>query len=158
MTVYTTAGSTVQVTADAPATFDATGYAALFDGPPAPPSIGEVADLGEFGREYTEVTWNPIDTRATKKLKGSYNEGTIALNIGLDNQNAGQVVLHEASLSDDDYYFCITLQNGDRYFFAAKVMSFRVVPGNVDSVTQANVNLSLTSNDDGVGVVRELAA
>lgn len=158
MTVFTTAGSSIAVTASAPATFDAAGYAALFDASPAPATIGEVADLGEFGREYVEVTWNPIDTRATKKAKGSYNEGTIALNIGLDNDNAGQALLYTASTDDADYYFAITLQNGDRYFFSAKVMSFRVVAGSVDSITQANVNLSLTSNNEGVGVVRELAA
>ena len=148
MTVRSTAGSTLKVSATAPATFNQAGYEALTF-----TNIGEITNLGEFGREYTLITHNPIDTRATKKLKGSYNEGQLALELGLDNEDDGQAILYTASSSDNDYYFELTLQGGDVYFFPGKVMSFKVNAGNVDSITAASVTLEVTSAAGGVGVV-----
>jgi len=63
--------------------------------------------------------------------------------------------MNTARDSDDDYYFMVTEQKGDRYFFAAKVMTFKQVLGNVDSVTQANATLELTTTN-GVGIVESL--
>jgi len=158
MTVYTSAGSTLRVTASAPATFDESGYNTLFTSSPLPSLVGEIEDYGEFGREYNLVTFNPVDTRGTKKLKGSFNEGSIALTVGLDTDDAGQILMKTASDSDDDYYFMVTTQNGDRYFFAAKVMMFKNVLAGVDDITLANITLEITTNDAGVGIVESLAA
>jgi hypothetical protein len=94
MAVRTTAGSTLKVSASAPATYNTAGYAAL-----TWTSVGEVTDLGEFGREYTLVTHNPINNRITQKFKGSYNEGKMSLKLGLDTDDAGQVLMKAASLS-----------------------------------------------------------
>jgi hypothetical protein len=63
-----------------------------------------------------------------------------------------------ASLSDNDYYFQVTTQNGDKYFFAGKVMSWKVGVGGVDSITTATAALELTSNSAGVDIVESLAA
>lgn len=148
MTVYTTAGTTIAVSASAPATFDSSGYSAL-----SYTSIGEVSDLGEFGREYNEVTFNPIGNRGTRKYKGSFNEGTLTLQVGLDTDDAGQDLLYTASGSDSAYAFKVTAQNGDVYYFQAKVMSFKRSFGGVDQVTSATINLSITTSSTGVGVV-----
>lgn len=148
MTVYTTAGTTIAVSASTPATFDSAGYAAL-----SYTTVGEVSDLGEFGREYNEVTFNPIGTRATRKYKGSFNEGTMTLQVGLDTDDAGQDLLYTASGSDSDYSFKVTAQNGDVYYFQAKVMGFKRSFGGVDQITSATINLSITSSSAGVGVV-----
>ena len=148
MTVFTTAGTVIAISASNPATFDQSGYAAL-----SYTGIGEVTDLGEFGREYNEVTHNPIGTRGTKKLKGSFNEGTLALQVGLDTDDAGQDLLYTASGSDNDYSFKVTAQNGDVYYFQAKVMSFKRAFGGVDQITSATINLSITTSNSGVGVV-----
>ena len=67
--VQTTAGATIGISATLPATNDAAGYAALTFS-----LIGEVTDLGEFGREYATVTHNPIASRRTIKRKGSFND------------------------------------------------------------------------------------
>jgi hypothetical protein len=159
MTVRTSAGTTLRVTAVAPSNFDSMGYAAVFPSMPAAanPIVGEITDLGEFGREFNLVTHNPIDTRGTQKYKGSFNEGSITLSLGLDSDDAGQIKLKEASGSDMDYYFLVTTQNGDKYYFAAKVMSFKVGVGNVDQITTATVMLELTTSKTGVGVVDSLA-
>lgn len=153
MTVRTSAGTTIAITATAPATFNAAGYGAL-----TPTVIGEVTDLGEFGREYALVTHNPLGSRSTVKRKGSYNEGTITMQLGLDTDDAGQILAKAASQSDNDYYFKITTQNGDVYYFPAQVMSFKVGVGGVDQITSATITLELTSATGGIGIIEVLAA
>jgi len=154
MAVRTSAGTTIGISSAAPATFNSAGYTALTF-----TNIGEVTDLGEFGREYALVTHNPVANRSTVKRKGSYNEGAITLALGLDTDDAGQILLRTASLSDSDYYFQITLQNGDKYFFPAQVMSFKIGVGGVDTITAGTVTLEITSaGTAGVGVVESLAA
>jgi hypothetical protein len=79
MTVRTSAGSTIAISATLPATFDEAGFSAagvVFK------EIGEVTNIGEHGREYAKVTFQPLRTRATQKRKGSYDPGTIALQFG----------------------------------------------------------------------------
>lgn len=151
MTVRTSAGTTIGISANAPATFNVTGYDALTF-----TSIGEVTDLGEFGREYALVTHNPLGSRGTVKKKGSFNEGSISLQVGLDTDDAGQILLKSASLSDSNHSFKVTTQNGDIYYFQAQVMSFKVGVGSVDQVTSAMIMLELTTTDAGVGVVEKL--
>lgn len=153
MTVHTSAGTTIKLSASTPATFDTTGYAAL-----TYTALGEVTDLGEFGREYALVTHNPVGSRGTVKKKGSFNEGTMTLQLGLDTDDAGQILAKSASLSDNDYSFVVETQNGDKYYFQAQVMSFKVGVGSVDSITSATISLELTTNSAGVGVVESLAA
>ena len=152
MTIQSAAGTTLGISASAPATFNAAGYNALTF-----TNIGEITDLGEFGREYNLITHNPIDTRATKKLKGSYNEGQASLTVALDTDDAGQTLCKTASQSDADYYFKVVMQNGDKYFYPAKVMSFKRGVGSVDNVVSATINLEITSATGGVGVVEDLA-
>ena len=153
MSVRSSAGTTIKISASTPATFDAAGYTAL-----VMTTIGEVTDLGEFGREYNLITHNPLGSRGTVKKKGSFNEGSINVQLGLDTDDAGQILAKAAALSDADYSFAITTQNGDKYFFQAQVMSFKVGVGSVDSVTSATMLLELTSTSAGVGVVESLAA
>ncbi|MFN8701979.1 MAG: hypothetical protein ACK51V_00370 [bacterium] len=149
MASRTSAGSTIRVSAAQPGTFNVAGYAAL-----GWTAVGEITDLGEFGREYNLVTHNPIGTRATVKKKGSYNEGQINLMMALDEADAGQLLLESAAVSDNDYSFEITLQSGRKYYFQAQVMKFKPNVGSVDNITQASVMLELTSNSAGVGIVR----
>ena len=154
MAVATTAGSTLGISSSNPATYDVTGYAALTF-----TEIGEITDFGEFGRQYNLVTHNPVASRGTQKFKGSFNEGTMSLTMALDTDDAGQVAVKAAVDSDANYSFKMTHHgSGDVYYFQAKVMSFRVGFSNVDAVTTATVELELTTNSDGVGVVESLAA
>lgn len=153
MAVRTSAGTTLKVSASAPATFNSTGYAALTF-----TAVGEITDLGEFGREYALVTHNPVGTRGTQKFKGSFNEGTMNLSLGLDTDDAGQVLMKAASLADTAYSFEVVTQNGDKYYFQAMVMSFKVGVGSVDSITTSSVTLELTTSSGGVGIVEVLAA
>ncbi len=158
MTVRTSAGTTLKVVAAAPATYDSSGYGTLFTASPVPPTVGEITDLGEFGREFALVTHNPVGSRGTQKFKGSFNEGAMTLSLGLDTDDAGQILMKTASLSDNDYSFMVTTQNSDKYYFRAKVMSWKVGIGGVDQITTATATLEITTTSAGVGVVEALAA
>jgi len=153
MAVKTSATTTLHISASQPAAYDAAGYALLVW-----TAVGEVTDLGEFGREFALISHNPLGSRGTVKKKGSFNEGSISLQLGLDTDDAGQILMKAASLSDNDYSFKVTTQNGDKYNMQAQVMSWKVGIGSVDQITAATASLEITSTSAGVGIVESLAA
>ena len=153
MTVRTSAGSTLGISAGIPATFNVAGYGALTFS-----TVGEIVDLGEFGREFNLVTHNPVGDRGTVKLKGSFNEGQMALELGLDSSDDGQTLMKTARDEDENYSFVVTTQNGDKYYFQAQVMTFKIMVGTVDDVTSASSTLELTTSAGGIGVIEDLAS
>lgn len=154
MTVRTSAGTTFALTATRPATFDAAGYAAVGM---TYTTVGEITDLGEFGREYALVTHQPLGNRSTQKFKGSFNEGALNIQLALNTDDAGQILMKSALLSDASHSCRVTTQNGDVYYFQAAVMSFRLGVGSVDQITTAAATLEITTSAGGVGVVEVLA-
>ena len=153
MAVQTVAGTKISISASIPATFDAAGYAAVTGWA----QIGEITDGGSHGKTYAEVTHNPIDTRMTQKYKGSINIGTKTLNLAIDDDDAGQILVKTALDSDSDYSFKVVYQDGAIDYFQAKVMTFEKATTSVDSIRTATVNLALTGTKTGVGIV-EVAA
>lgn len=153
MTAFATAGSTIALSAGVPATFDGSGYAAL-----TYTVLGEVTDLGEFGREYALITHNPIGNRGTVKKKGSFNEGQMTLQLALDTDDAGQILAKAAALSDNPYAVKITLAQGDVYYVRVLVMSFKIGAGGVDTITTATIALELLTAANGSGIVEVLAS
>jgi hypothetical protein len=147
MTVTTSAGATLGITATKPATFDKTGYAAL-----AMTLIGEITNLGDFGRVYDKVEHKPLANRGTVKKKGGYDDGALALTIGCDEKDAGQALLEAASTSDADYFFAVTRQDGTVHYFPAQVMSFKRSVGERNNITNVTSSLEITSYA-GVGIV-----
>jgi len=138
--VRTSAGSTLGVSATLPATFNEAGYTAeamtYLD-------VGEITDMGEFGKEFALVTHNPLGERGTIKRKGSFNNGSLQLQLGLDNDDTGQAALQTALDSDDSIAVEIVLQDGTAYYFTAQVMSFNIQVGSVDQITTASVMLEI---------------
>lgn len=136
----TSAGTTISVSAALPASLTKTAYAVL-----AYTEVGEVSDGGALGRTYNTVDFTSLSSRGKRKIKGSFDDGTMALQVGYAPGNAGQAML-ETALDDDDYYsFKVVLQSGVTKYFQAQVISAPVNIGNVDSVTMATVNLSIKS-------------
>lgn len=152
MAIGTVAGTVVSISAAAPATFDGTGYAAL-----TWTVIGNIEDGGEHGREYAEVTFNPINTRGTRKFKGSFNEGSKTLSVAYDSDDAGMVILKTALNSDSDFSFKVAYPGGDVDYFQAKVLTVTKATGGVDSMIMATITLTITTNSAGVGIVEVLA-
>ena len=88
---FTSAGTKLFISSAAPATYNSTGFAALVW-----TEIGEVSEMGEFGRQYNLVTFNTLGDRRTVKRKGSYNDGTIACQMARVPDDAGQTILTPA--------------------------------------------------------------
>lgn len=108
--------------------------------------IGEVSDLGEFGREYNVVNFNPLGDRKTVKRKGSYNDGTVSMQVAKVGSDGGQQICKTALDSDSSYPFRITLQDGTVFYFTAQVTSFTTNVGSVDQITSAAINLEIDNN------------
>lgn len=153
MSTQSSAGSVLKITASTPATFDASGYNAL-----SFTTVGEITNFGEFGRAYQLIRHNPVASRGTQKKKGSYDEGSMALQMALDTDDAGQVLMKAARDSDNAYSFLVQTQNGDKYYFQGLVMDFKVGVNGADNMTTASANLEITTSSAGVGIVESLAA
>ena len=138
---FTSAGTTISVSESAPESYDVTGFEALSFS-----EVGEVSDLGEFGREYSEVTFNPLGDRRTVKRKGSFNDGNITMTLARVPSDSGQAILQDALDNDDSFHFVVELQDGTKLYFAAQVMSYTTNVGGVDQITSASVTLGITND------------
>lgn len=136
---FTSAGTKISIASGDPATYDESGFEALTFA-----EIGEVTDLGEFGREYSLVTHNPLGSRQTVKRKGSFNDGTISMTVARVPSDSGQADLQTAVDSDDNYQFKVELQDGRVLYFSAQVMSYTTNVGSVDQITSASVSIEIT--------------
>lgn len=142
MAVQTSAGTTIAIDPALPATNDSAGFGALT----AFEAIGEVESIGEYGVEYNEVTFTALGDRKVRKLKGSYNPGTVAITVALDKSDAGQTAIQTALDSDADVSFRVTLQDGAIEYFTGKVMSYTTNVSNVDSITMSTINVGINSD------------
>lgn len=140
-TVQTVAGTLLKVSAATPATYDATGFAAL-----TMTTIGEVENLGTYGKKYALVKHNAIGNRVTVKRKGSYDAGQLTLGLGRVPSDAGQLLAFAAAGSDLSYSYEVIYPSGEKHFFSAQAMSFEIVNGTVDSIQKANVMLELDND------------
>lgn len=140
MASRTSAGTIISIGV-APATYDAAGFNAVAVDP-----IGEVTDAGEYGKVYNLVTHNPLADRKTVKKKGSYNNGSVTLQIAQDEDDAGQIAALAASDSDDSFTIKVTKQNGAIDYFTAQVMSFTDAIGGVDSIEGGSIQLEIDND------------
>ena len=139
--VTTSAGTTLEVSAGSPATYDSTGFAAL-----SYTEVGEITNVGEFGRIYELVTHQPLKDRRTVKRKGSYNDGALSLQLGRDEADTGQILLNTAVDDDNSYAFKITYQDTTIKYFTAQVMSFTEIVNDANSITGHNCNVEIDND------------
>lgn len=137
---FTSAGSSLGISATLPLSLTPTAYAV-----PVYTTIGEVTDAGSLGRTYNIVNHNPLATRGTVKIKGSFDDGTMTVQLAYAPGDAGQVLVETALNSDAFYAFKLTLQDGTIKYFQAQVTSAPVNVGTVDQITGLTVNLSIKS-------------
>lgn len=140
----TTAGTTLSVSAALPATEDAAGYALL-----SYTVVGEVTDVGDFGKTYNIVNHNPLNTRKTEKLKGNYNNGQLALQLAFVEDDAGQVILRNYLDLDTDLSIKITHQDGHIDYMYGQVTA---APKSVQSEAILSGNVTIEVNSDIVTV------
>lgn len=152
--VKTAAGTVISISSNIPTAFTQAGYEnsnVIFT------AIGEITDGGTHGRKYNEITHSPLASRGLQKFKGSFNEGTKTLQMGLDSDDAGQIILVQALNSDNNYSFKVAYPGGDIDYFQAKVMSYDKGTANADSIVTASVELALQTSSGGIGIVEYLA-
>jgi hypothetical protein len=147
--VRTSAGTVLSVSASAPATYDVAGYGAVTGFQP----VGELTDLGSFGKKYNLVTFTPLGDRKVVKRKGSYNNGTLSLKMGSNVTDPGQVALKAAADSDNSYTFKVVTQSGSTYYFTGQVMGFQLEVGSVDQITGASVDIEIDNDIVATGLV-----
>lgn len=148
---FTSAGARVRVSASLPATHDQAGFQAL-----SYTEVGEITDIPQNGRVYTEVTHKPVGTRKTFKYKGSYDDGSLALTMALASADAatdaGQGILETFLDSDNDLSVEIEYNdnpdgtsNSFRYF-RAKVISMPETVGGADAIVTVSAQLSINGD------------
>jgi hypothetical protein len=128
--VQTSAGTTFALSAEAPATFNETGYSAL-----TYTEVGEITNIPEYGGSYELVSHEPLGDRSVVKRKGSINHGSITLQIGKDISDAGQELLKTAYGGDEVYSFKITLQDGTVQYTTGQVFSYTTNVGSSNQIT-----------------------
>lgn len=128
--VQTSAGTTFALSAEAPATYDESGYGAL-----AYTTVGEITNIPEYGGSYSLVTHEPLGDRSVVKRKGTLNHGSISLQIGKDIDDTGQALMNIAYGEDEVYSFKITLQDGTVQYTTGQVFSFTTNVGDSNKIT-----------------------
>ena len=127
----------------APATFNEAGYDSL-----SFTDCGEVTSLGEFGREYQTVRVMNLADGATRKFKGSYDNGTVQVDILFDSDDAGQTLLEAAGDSaTQKYSFKVTLPDGSSgFYFRGYVMSLKRIIGGPDDAIMLRCSIEIDEN------------
>ena len=140
-TAFTSAGTKLYTTASAPATYNQAGFSAL-----TWTEVGEIVNLGDFGRTYNVVNHINLGSRKTVKLKGSYNEGNLNLQLARAPGDAGQAKLVTASTSDTSYSFKVLLQDGTIMYFSGQVISYTTNVGASDQIVGASCVIEINND------------
>lgn len=114
--------------------------------------VGEVENLGEYGDESTDVTFESLSDSRTRHLKGTRDAGTMPVVVGDDPEDEGQLAMIDAEASNLDFNFKVVLNNkltlggtGQVDYFYGKVMSKRQSVGGVNDVTRKNFSVGINS-------------
>lgn len=152
MAVSTSAGTTLAISAAAPATYNAAGYEALTF-----TEIGEVSDLGDIpSRVYEIVSWRNIANRGESKAKGGFGLGSQTITVGIDPDDAGQTLVDTATNSDAVYSIEIAHPTLGTIYGRALVMGGPKSYGDVNTIATRTITLEYTIVDqvnDGLVIV-----
>lgn len=140
--VVSSVGTIVSAAAGKPATYDATGFAAMdWD------ACGELSDLPAFGAEAALATHTPLATGIVAKRRGSLNYGSVSLTMAVSEEDEGQSVLQSAAEApagtDATVSLKVELVNGEIQYFTGQCMSYQVNIGNADAITMAECTLEI---------------
>ncbi len=133
MTSQTAAGSTLAISAAAPATNDAAGFTALTF-----TDIGNVEKIGTIGTTFAKVEFQPLKG-GKQKYKGSPDYGALQPSVALDSADAGQSLM-QTSADDESqklYSFRATYQDGAKRFFQGRTFGMPETVDGADSMLMA---------------------
>lgn len=114
--------------------------------------IKEVESLGEFGDQAADVTFTSLSDARVRHLKGARDAGVLALVVGRDPLDPGQIAARAAQKTKFAYAFKIVAADAPdendtptTFFFHALVQGARENFGTSDNVVKSNINLGITT-------------
>jgi len=135
----TAAGSALAISANAPATQDSTGFAAL-----TLTEVGGIEKIGTIGATFAKVEFKPLKG-GTDKHKGSADYGALQPSMAYDESDAGQTLVRTAA--DDPtsklYSFMVTYPTGAKRYFQGRVFGAPENIDGVDSVIMSNPTIEI---------------
>ena len=135
----TAAGSTLAISAAAPATEDVAGYSAL-----TYTEIGNVEKLGPIGATVNKVEFQPLKG-PKQKHKGSADYGSLTPSAASDDEDAGQILLVAAGEPGNNakYSFKVTKPDGTKRYFQGRVFGAPETIDGADSIIMLNATVEI---------------
>jgi hypothetical protein len=135
----TAAGSAIAMSAAAPASNDATGFAALTF-----TEIGNVEKIGGIGATFAKVEFQPLKG-PKQKYKGSADYGSLQPSMALDGSDAGQTLLNTAASDETNklYSFKVTKQDGAIRYFQGRVFGNPETIDGADTIVMGNPTIEI---------------
>ena len=113
-------GATLSVSADAPASEDATGYGAL-----SWTEVGRVISIGEFGDQSQDISFDVLKIGRTVHASGPKDIGEVPVVIEYDGADAGQTLVKDNNNTNTSLSFQITDPDGASIYFFGLVANLR---------------------------------
>lgn len=114
--------------------------------------VGGVESLGEFGDQSNAITFASLGDSRLLKLKGVRDAGTMAMVVGRDPEDEGQLAMEAAEKTPGNYRFRVVMNDEptDAYspttfYFAGQVMSRSVNVADVNAVTRRTYNVGINT-------------
>lgn len=149
MTVRATSGTCVSVSITAPATHNTAGFDAL-----TWTQLGELESVGDVAIQHASVNFANLCTGKTTMLKGTEEGISIPIGVGLDRDDAGQVIMTAARASLTQVLSIkIAEANGDMLYMRAYVMGETITYGDGNSVKRASYTLGVVAPSTGDTIV-----
>lgn len=149
MTFATAAGTTLALSAAAPATYNAAGYGAL-----TWTTVGRITDIGDIpDKTYEVVTVNYVASRGAVKAKGGFDLGSQTITVTIDDVDTGQALIDAAVDSDNPYSVKIDHPSLGTRYARALVMGGARTYGDVNSAATRSITLEYTivsDSEDGI--------
>ena len=146
MGTQSNAGVQFAIASGAPATFNAAGFAAQTFA-----TIGEVKTGGDFGKTFQVITSQVLSRRGTTKKKGTFDAGSLNLQLEIDPADAGQDAAELAVDSDADYSVRVTLQDGSVYYLRGLVTEFVTTVGGPNDMLTGRIKVDLQAFENATG-------
>ncbi len=136
----TAAGTTLAISAAAPATQDAAGYTALTF-----TEVGGIDKIGTFGATPGKVTFQPLKG-AAQKYKGPVDNGALGPSMAHDDDDAGQALLRVAADEQlAEYSIRITYPDGARRFFQGRVFGYQEAVEGAENMLMGSTTIEINT-------------
>jgi hypothetical protein len=143
MAIQTSLGATWEISAAAPATEDATGYAAL-----SYTQVKEVQNLGAIGPTFEDVTFVPLEDGVTQHRKGAVDYGQLQVTMAVDTDDPGQALVAsgvDGAEKSTVFSHKITLGDGAVRYFRGQIYSNPETVGDASTMILSEVMVMVSS-------------